>query len=60
MIFMIIVLIVVLSVCLLLFLVSPSRRKNKDLDILKGRYIAHRGLHDITDNTPENSLAAFR
>lgn len=60
MIFMIIVLIVVLSVCLLLFLVSPSRRKNKDLDILKGRYIAHRGLHDITGNTPENSLAAFR
>ncbi|MEE0969138.1 MAG: glycerophosphodiester phosphodiesterase family protein [Clostridia bacterium] len=28
--------------------------------MLSGVYIAHRGLHDILPNTPENSLAAFR
>lgn len=31
----------------------------KDLCSLKGIYIAHRGLHDIKNGIPENSLIAF-
>lgn len=50
----------VVSALLLLFAVFPSRRRHKDLKILDGRFIAHRGLHNIDENIPENSLAAFR
>ena len=42
---------------LLVFLVSPTGKKHKDLEKIKGRFIAHRGLHD--DQFPENSLKAF-
>ena len=45
---------------LLLFLVFPSARRHPAREKLRGRYIAHRGLHDLAENTPENSLAAFR
>lgn len=45
---------------LLLFLVCPSLRRHKDRELMKGMHIAHRGLHDIMDNTPENSLPAFK
>ena len=48
---------------LFLFLVFPSRRHHADLALMDGRYIAHRGLHDLSPSgtaTPENSLAAFR
>ncbi|MCL2672043.1 MAG: glycerophosphodiester phosphodiesterase [Clostridiales bacterium] len=31
----------------------------KNLDILKARYIAHRGLHNRETGVPENSMAAF-
>jgi glycerophosphoryl diester phosphodiesterase len=48
---------------LYLFLIFPSRRHHPDLDLMDGRYIAHRGLHDMSPPggraTPENSLAAF-
>lgn len=42
----------------LVFLTAPSSKKHPDLEKFKGKYIAHRGLHDETK--PENSLSAFR
>ncbi len=45
---------------LYLFLVFPTLRRHPHRELLKGQYIAHRGLHDLWENTPENSLAAFR
>lgn len=47
-------------VALFLFLVYPSTRRHKDRDVLNGRFIAHRGFHGVMDNTPENSLNAFK
>lgn len=44
---------------IVLFLIFPSAKGHADLDLLKGAHIAHRGLHDLTPNTPENSLPAF-
>lgn len=44
----------------LLFLILPSARKHPDLKILKGIYIAHRGLHNNSKGIPENSLKAFK
>ena len=43
-----------------LFLSFPSVRRHKDIKLIKGKFIAHRGLHDLTEDTPENSLSAFR
>ena len=48
-----------LTAALLTFAVGPSGRKHPDRMILSGAYIAHRGLHDLTPDTPENSLPAF-
>lgn len=45
---------------LVLFLIFPSPRRHPARAQLQGRYIAHRGLHDLRVGTPENSLAAFR
>lgn len=45
---------------IILFFVSPGFRKHKDREVLKGGFIAHRGLHGIFENTPENSLPAFK
>ncbi len=57
---MTVVLIVLLALFLcLLFLVAPAIRRHPDRRVIKGLYIAHRGLHDIDKDTPENSLAAF-
>lgn len=58
-------LIIILSVLLFLFLlylflIAPTGRRHGDRRILQGLYIAHRGLHSLKPNTPENSLAAFR
>lgn len=38
----------------------PSLRKCRGLEALRGRYIAHRGFHNIAKGIPENSLTAFR
>ena len=55
-----VVLIVLLALFLgLLFLAAPAVRRHPDRRVIKGLYIAHRGLHDIDKGTPENSLAAF-
>ncbi len=42
-----------------LFLIFPACRRHPDRKLMKGMNIAHRGLHSIFENTPENSLAAF-
>ncbi len=56
---------IVLCVVLLLFgltvfMIFPSCRKHKDIKLIDGKYIAHRGLHSLNKNTPENSLKAFK
>lgn len=52
--------IVAVIVALYLFLTFPSIRRHSDRNLLKGMYIAHRGLHSINSKIPENSLPAFR
>lgn len=42
-----------------LFLIFPSCRRHRDIEIISGSFIAHRGLHSITPGTPENSIPAF-
>lgn len=54
------IIIVMVLAAVLLFLIFPSTRRHPDRRLLSGLYIAHRGLHDLVENTPENSLAAFR
>ena len=55
--------IVILVLCVLcivmLYLIYPSVRKNPDRKRLQGLYIAHRGLHGLYEDIPENSLPAF-
>ncbi|MBR3836674.1 MAG: glycerophosphodiester phosphodiesterase [Clostridia bacterium] len=43
-----------------LLIISPSDRKHKDVDLLNGAYIAHRGLHNKEAGVPENSLLSFQ
>ena len=45
---------------LILFLIFPSSRRHPDRKTLSGLYIAHRGLHNMSESIPENSLAAYR
>lgn len=45
---------------LYLFLLFPAWRRHPHRKLLDGMHIAHRGLHDLKENVPENSLAAFR
>lgn len=49
-----------LLLILYLFLTFPAVRRHPHRGLLDGMLIAHRGLHDLQENTPENSLAAFR
>lgn len=46
-------------ILLLLFLVAPAARNHEDRDLLKGKFIAHRGLHNQNEGVPENSLLSF-
>lgn len=52
--------ILVFLAAVLLFLLFPAVRKHADLELMNGALIAHRGLHDCIDDSPENSLPAFR
>ena len=53
-------LIILLAVLLLfLFLICPSLRRHPERKNAEGMFIAHRGLHSVFENTPENSMAAF-
>lgn len=45
---------------LFLLIVSPSDRKHKDIGMLNGAYIAHRGLHNKEAGVPENSIPSFQ
>lgn len=47
-------------ILLTLFLVFPATRRHNNRDLLKGMYIAHRGLHDNARGISENSLSAFK
>ena len=42
-----------------IFLTSPANRKHQDRALLEGTFIAHRGLHNLENGIPENSLPAF-
>lgn len=44
----------------LIFLTSPAGRVHPDREVLKGTYIAHRGLHNAKEAIPENSLLSFQ
>ena len=43
-----------------LLLICPADSSPEQLEPFIGRAFAHRGLHDLEPNIPENSLAAFR
>lgn len=45
---------------LFFFLIFPALRRHPDLELLKGAKIAHRGLHGLSKDVPENSLRAFQ
>ena len=51
---------VAILAALYLSLIFPALRRHPDLERLDGQYIAHRGLHGLDPNAPENSLAAYR
>ena len=55
----ILAIVLVLLAALFLFASFPSIKSHPDLELLKGAHIAHRGLHDLEPNTPENSLPSF-
>lgn len=46
----------VLYLCIV-FLVSPASKRHADLEKVRGKYIAHRGLHN--EEIPENSISSF-
>lgn len=48
-------------ILLFLFLLFPAVRRHPDRErLLRGKLIAHRGLHAPVGDAPENSLGAFR
>ncbi len=55
----IVALIIVALFALYLFLVFPSLRRHGDRVLMKGMYVAHRGLHADEMGAPENSANAF-
>ncbi len=57
---MIVLAVIVVLFALYLFCVFPSGRQHNALEHLKGKYIAHRGLHSKEKGIPENSLSAFK
>ncbi len=58
-------LVLVLALLLVLFilwlwLIGPQMNKKPDFGAFAGFDYAHRGLHELSDGVPENSLAGFR
>lgn len=49
-----------LLTALFFFLIFPAVRRHPDRELLKGAKIAHRGLHGLSSDVPENSLRAFQ
>ncbi len=52
--------IVITVLLLILFLLCPTLRQHPDKKLCKNLYVAHRGLHDIENGIPENSLLAYK
>ena len=46
-------------IAVFLYLIMPSFKRHKELKKLEGKYISHRGLHNLKEGIPENSLKAF-
>lgn len=55
----IILITLLIALFLYLFAIGPKLVNQTDLTQWKGSLFAHRGLHHLEKNTPENSLAAF-
>lgn len=53
-------LVLAILIALFLFCSMPSIYRHKDLNLIKGKYIAHRGLHNLKQGIPENSIPAFK
>ena len=54
------IIITVLALFLLyIFLICPCLRSHPDKNLCKKLYVAHRGLHNIDEGIPENSIKAF-
>ncbi|MBR3961378.1 MAG: glycerophosphodiester phosphodiesterase [Clostridia bacterium] len=43
-----------------LYLSAPSGKKRNELEAFRGKYFAHRGLHNLNRGIPENSITAFK
>lgn len=54
-----ILILIVLIILLIFFLICPALRNHPDNKLMSGMLIAHRGLHSLTEDVPENSLPAF-
>ena len=52
--------IIIISICLLyLWMIHPQNLNDEKWEGFRHHYYAHRGLHDVQRNIPENSMAAF-
>ncbi len=56
---MVALIIVVVLLAFFIFLICPSLRHHSERKNTPGMIFAHRGLHSIFENTPENSMPAF-
>lgn len=56
---MVFVYILLALVLLFIFMIFPATRRHPDREIMRGMYIAHRGLHSGDSKVPENSLLSF-
>ncbi len=52
--------ILIILILFYLFLIAPRILHRPDYSNLFGVYYAHRGFHDNTSDSPENSMAAFK
>lgn len=55
----IIAILLIILFLLYLFLVFPGLRRHGDRVLMKGMYVAHRGLHSREIGAPENTMNAF-
>lgn len=58
--FYILLTLIVIILVLYLLAIMPKITGRHDLTPWQGKYYAHRGLHQSKNETPENSMAAFR
>ena len=56
---MVILIIILVLVALFIFLICPSLRRHSERNNISGMLFAHRGMHSVFENTPENSMPAF-